>query len=51
MRLTENQHAVEQLAAQGTDRALADCIHAPCLNSGAHDPGPGGLERRRRRMT
>jgi len=44
MRLTENQHAVEEFAAQGTYKALADRIHARCLNSGTRDPGPGGLE-------
>src|SRR6266699_2656036 len=44
MRLTENQHAVEELSAQGADEPLADRVHARCLDSGAQDPGAGGLE-------
>ena len=47
MRLTEDEHAVEELSAQGTYKALADCVHARRLDSGAHDPDPGGLEERR----
>jgi hypothetical protein len=42
--LAEDQHAVEDLSAKGTDKALTDRIHARRLNSGADDPGPGGLE-------
>src|SRR5690349_19648202 len=42
--LAEDQHPVEELAAQGTYKAFADRIHARRLDSGAHDPGPGGLE-------
>src|ERR1017187_7316616 len=42
--LIEDQHAVEDLSAQGTDKALADRVHARRLNSGAQDPGAGGLE-------
>jgi hypothetical protein len=42
--LAEDQHAVEELSAQGTDKALAGCIHARRLDSGAQDPGAGGLE-------
>jgi len=44
MPLAEDQHAVEELSAQGTDKALAGRIHARRLNSGTQDPGPGGLE-------
>jgi hypothetical protein len=42
--LAEDQHAVEELSAQGTDKALAGCIHARRLDRGAQDPGAGGLE-------
>jgi hypothetical protein len=42
--LAEDQHAVEELSAQGTDKALAGCIHARRLDGGAQDPGAGGLE-------
>ena len=44
MRFTENWHAVEDLSAQRTDKALADRVHARRLDGGAHDPGPGRLE-------
>ena len=44
MRLTENQHAVKELSAQGADEAFAGRVHARRLDSGAHDFGPGGLE-------
>jgi hypothetical protein len=37
-------HAVEDLSAQSTDKALAGCIHARRLEGGAHDPGASGLE-------
>jgi hypothetical protein len=42
--LAEDQHAVEDLSAQSTDKALAGCIHARRLEGGAHDPGASGLE-------
>ena len=42
--LAEDQHAVEELSAQGADEALAGCIHARRLDGGAQDPGAGGLE-------
>ena len=42
--LAEDQHAVEELSAQGTDKALGGCIHARRLDGGAQDPGAGGLE-------
>ncbi len=42
--LTENQHTVEELSAQGADEALADRVHARRLDSGAQDPGADGLE-------
>jgi len=42
--LAEDQHAVEDLSAQGTDKALAGCVHARRLDGRAHDPGAGGLE-------
>jgi hypothetical protein len=42
--LAEDQHAVEELSAQGTDKALAGCIHPRRLDGGAQDPGAGGLE-------
>ena len=44
MRLTEDQHTVEELPAQGTDKPLAGCIHPRRLDGGAQDPGAGGLE-------
>jgi hypothetical protein len=44
MGLPEDQHAVQELTAQGADEALADCIHARSLDGGAHDPGAVGLE-------
>jgi hypothetical protein len=44
MCLTENRHAVEELAAQGTYKALADRIDARAWTGGAQDPGAGGLE-------
>ena len=42
--LAEDQHAVEELSAQGADKALAGCIHARRLDGGAQDPGAGGPE-------
>ena len=44
MALAEDQHAVEDLSAQGADKALAGCIHARRLDGRAHDPGADGLE-------
>ena len=44
MRLTEDQHAVEELAAQGTEEAFAGRVHPGSLDSGPQDPGPVGLE-------
>ena len=42
--LAEDQDAVQELAAQGADQALADRVHARRLDSGTQDPGTGGLE-------
>jgi transposase len=42
--LAEDQHAVEELSAQGADEPLADRVHARRLDGGAQDPGAGGLE-------
>ncbi len=44
MRFAEDQHAVEELSAQGADEPFADRVHPRSLDSGAQDPGPGGLE-------
>src|SRR5271154_998031 len=44
MRFTENQHTVQKLSPQCTDKALADRVHARHLDSSAQDPGAGGLE-------
>jgi hypothetical protein len=44
VRLTEDQHVVEELAAQGADEALAGRVHARSLDGGAQDSGAGGLE-------
>jgi hypothetical protein len=44
VRLAEDQHAVQRLAAQGADEAFADRVHPRRLDSAAQDPGPGGLE-------
>ena len=44
MALPENQHAVQELPAQGADEALADRVHPRSLDGRAHDPGAGGLE-------
>jgi hypothetical protein len=41
--LAEDQHPVEELAAQGADQALADRVHARRLGGGAQDPGAGGV--------
>jgi hypothetical protein len=42
--LPEDQHAVQDLPAQGADEALADRVHPRSLDRGAQDPGAGGLE-------
>ena len=44
MALPKEQHAVEELTAQSADEALADRVHPRRLDSGAQDPGAGGLE-------
>jgi len=44
MALPEDQHAVQELPAQGADEALADRVHPRRLDGRAHDPGAGGLE-------
>ena len=44
MRLTEDQHAVEELAAQGTEQAFAGRVHPRSLDSGLQDPGAACLE-------
>ena len=44
MPFAEDQHAVEELSAQGADEPLAGRVHARSLDGGAQDPGPGGLE-------
>ena len=42
--LAEDQHAVQEPPAQGTDKALADRVHPRRLDGGAQDPGAGGPE-------
>ena len=42
--VAENQHAVQELPAQGADQALADPVHPKRLDSGAQNRGAGGLE-------
>jgi hypothetical protein len=44
MPLAENQHAVQELAAQRADQALADRVHPRRPDRAAQDPGAGGLE-------
>jgi hypothetical protein len=44
VRLAQDQGPVEELAAQGTDEALADRVHPRRLHRGADDGGAGGLE-------
>ena len=44
MALPEDQHAVQELTAQGTDEALADRVHPRSLDGRAHDSRVGGLE-------
>jgi len=42
--LAEDEAAVEKLAAQGADQALASRVHPRRLDGGVQDPGAGGLE-------
>jgi hypothetical protein len=42
--LAENQHAVEELAAQGADEPFAGRVHTRSLDRGAQDPGASDLE-------
>ena len=44
MPLTDDQHAVEQLVAQGADEALAGSVRSGSLDGGAQDRGAGCLE-------
>jgi hypothetical protein len=44
MPLTDDQHAVEQLVAQGADEALAGSVHSGSIDGGAQDRGAGCLE-------
>ena len=51
MHLTEDQQAVEELAAQGTEKAFAGRVHPGSLDRGLQDPGavlPGKRRRRTR---
>jgi len=42
--LVDNQHAVQELAAQGADEPFADRVHPRSLDGGARDRGAGGFE-------
>src|SRR5690348_4944129 len=44
MAFPEDQHAVQELTAQGTDEALADRVHPRSLDSRAQDPDASSLE-------
>src|SRR5262249_44890364 len=44
MAFPEDQHAVQEFTAQGTDEALADRVHPRRLDGRAHNPDAGGLE-------
>jgi hypothetical protein len=44
VRLAEDQRPAGDLAAQGAGRALADRVHAGCLDGADQDSGAGGLE-------
>ena len=44
MAFPEDQHAVQDLTAQGTDESLADRVHPRSLDSRAQDPGASSLE-------
>jgi hypothetical protein len=43
MAFPEDQHAVQELPAQGTDEALADRVHPGSLDGRAQDPGASPL--------
>ena len=43
MSLAEDQHTVQDFAAQGADQALAGRVHARRLYSAAQNPGASGL--------
>jgi fatty acid desaturase len=43
-RLVQDQHPVEYLSAQGTDKAFANRVHAGSLDSGSQDPDTGSCE-------
>jgi len=44
VRLTEDQHAVKELAAQGTEEAFAGRVDPGSLDSGLQNPGAVCLE-------
>jgi hypothetical protein len=44
MALPGDQHAVQELTAQGTNEARADSIHPRSPGGRSQDPGAGGLE-------
>ena len=44
VRLVEDQHAVQELAAQGTEEAFAGRVHPGSLDSSPQDPGAVRLE-------
>jgi hypothetical protein len=44
MSLAEDQHAVQEFAAQGAGKAFADRVRPGCLDGADQDPGAGGLE-------
>jgi hypothetical protein len=44
MAFPDDQHAVQELTAQGTDEALADRVHPGSPDGRPQDPGPGGPE-------
>jgi hypothetical protein len=44
VRLAEDQHAVEELAAQGAEESFAGRVHPGGLNGSPQDPGADGLE-------
>jgi hypothetical protein len=44
VRLAENHHPVEELAAQRAEEAFAGRVHPGSLDSGPQDPDAGGLE-------
>jgi hypothetical protein len=46
MALSEDQHAVQELTAQGAGETLADRVHPRSPDGGAQDPGASSLEDR-----